>query len=100
MKNVFVEGIQGMGKSTLVNRLEAAVPELHVYREGDHSPWTWPGVRYFWFRIIAKQFAGFSQQGYRKTAFNETKHLPTFPRLQICRPPGKHRSGVYRCFCP
>ncbi len=32
MKNVFVEGIQGMGKSTLVNRLEAAVPELHVYR--------------------------------------------------------------------
>lgn len=38
MKNVFVEGIQGMGKSTLVNRLSAAVPELRVCREGDHSP--------------------------------------------------------------
>lgn len=38
MKNVFVEGIQGMGKSTLVSRLAAAVPELRVCREGDHSP--------------------------------------------------------------
>lgn len=38
MKNVFVEGIQGMGKSTLVNHLVAAVPELRVCREGDYSP--------------------------------------------------------------
>ncbi len=38
MKNVFVEGIQGMGKSTLVNRLTAVVPELRVCREGDYSP--------------------------------------------------------------
>ena len=38
MKNVFVEGIQGMGKSTLVNRLSAAFPELQVCREGDYCP--------------------------------------------------------------
>ena len=38
MKNIFVEGIQGMGKSTLVNRLAYAVPELKVCREGDYSP--------------------------------------------------------------
>lgn len=38
MKNVYVEGIQGMGKSTLVNRLAAAVPELRACREGDYSP--------------------------------------------------------------
>lgn len=38
IKNVFIEGIQGMGKSTLLNRLHAAVPELHVCREGDYSP--------------------------------------------------------------
>ncbi len=38
MKNVFVEGIQGTGKSTLVNRLSAAEAGFHVYREGDYSP--------------------------------------------------------------
>ena len=38
MKNIFVEGIQGMGKSTLVNRLAYTIPELKVCREGDFSP--------------------------------------------------------------
>lgn len=38
MKNIYVEGIQGMGKSTLVNHIHQAVPELHVCREGDYSP--------------------------------------------------------------
>lgn len=34
MKNIYIEGIQGMGKSTLVNCLSNAIPELHVCREG------------------------------------------------------------------
>ena len=38
MTNIFVEGIQGAGKSTLVNQLQEAVPELKVCREGDYSP--------------------------------------------------------------
>lgn len=38
MKNIYVEGIQGMGKSTLVNRICREKPELHVCREGDYSP--------------------------------------------------------------
>lgn len=38
MKNIFVEGIQGMGKSTLVNKLAYTIPELKVCREGDYSP--------------------------------------------------------------
>ncbi len=38
MKNIYIEGIQGMGKSTLVNCLSNAIPELHVCREGDYSP--------------------------------------------------------------
>lgn len=38
MKNVFVEGLQGMGKSTLVGRLAEALPQLRAYREGDYSP--------------------------------------------------------------
>ena len=38
MKNIFVEGIQGMGKSTLVNRISCEIPEFCVCREGDYSP--------------------------------------------------------------
>lgn len=38
MKNIFIEGIQGTGKSTLANSLSKAFPEFHVCREGDYSP--------------------------------------------------------------
>ena len=34
MKNIFVEGIQGSGKSTLINNIVKFNPELHVCREG------------------------------------------------------------------
>ena len=30
MKNIYVEGIQGLGKSTLVNSISNLFPELHV----------------------------------------------------------------------
>ncbi len=36
--NIFIEGTQGSGKSTLVTRLSKALPEYHPYREGDLSP--------------------------------------------------------------
>ncbi len=38
MTNIFVEGIQGAGKSTLVNSICEAVPRIKVCREGDYSP--------------------------------------------------------------
>lgn len=38
MKNIFVEGIQGSGKSTLIKNIVRFNPELHVCREGDYSP--------------------------------------------------------------
>ena len=38
MKNIFVEGIQGAGKSTLVHKISRLNPKLHVCREGDYSP--------------------------------------------------------------
>lgn len=38
MKNIFIEGIQGMGKSTLLNHIAAKIPEYQVCREGDYSP--------------------------------------------------------------
>ena len=38
MTNIFIEGIQGAGKSSLVQALTKELPELRVYREGDYSP--------------------------------------------------------------
>lgn len=36
MKNIFVEGIQGAGKSTLVNTISMLNPKLSICREGDY----------------------------------------------------------------
>ena len=36
--NYFIEGLQGAGKSTLVQKLSAHLPEHTVFREGDYSP--------------------------------------------------------------
>ena len=38
MKNIFIEGLQGMGKSTLLQAISQKAPEYHVCREGDYSP--------------------------------------------------------------
>ncbi len=37
-KNIFIEGIQGTGKTTLLRLLGQALPDYHVYWEGDYSP--------------------------------------------------------------
>lgn len=36
--NLFIEGLQGAGKSTLVNRLAGKLPNYTVLHEGDYSP--------------------------------------------------------------
>ena len=38
MRNIFVEGIQGAGKSTLTNALASCHPQYKVCREGDYNP--------------------------------------------------------------
>ena len=38
MHNIFIEGLQGMGKSTLLQKIAEKRPDLHVCREGDYSP--------------------------------------------------------------
>lgn len=38
MDNIFIEGIQGMGKSTLLSEIARQRPEYKVCREGDYSP--------------------------------------------------------------
>lgn len=37
-QSYFIEGLQGAGKSTLVNRLAVKYPEKKICREGDYTP--------------------------------------------------------------
>lgn len=36
--NFFIEGLQGSGKSTLVNKISKKYPDHTMFREGDYSP--------------------------------------------------------------
>lgn len=36
--NFFIEGLQGAGKSTLVQKLSGELKDYTVFREGDYSP--------------------------------------------------------------
>ena len=84
MKNVFVEGIQGSGKTTMVSRLSAAIPQLHVYKEGAYSP-----VELAWcawmtraeYEAALLQFADMSEV-IRENTFQEEEHLiVTYTRI-------------------
>ena len=44
--NYFVEGLQGSGKSTLINRLSERHPDCQPVREGEYSP-----VELAWVRL-------------------------------------------------
>ena len=38
MDNLYIEGLQGMGKSTLLRRIKQQIPEYSICEEGDYSP--------------------------------------------------------------
>lgn len=47
MKNIFVEGIQGMKKSALLQEIFTRLPETRICREGDYSSVELAGARSF-----------------------------------------------------
>lgn len=48
--NLFVEGLQGSGKSTLVQKISEKLPEYTAVREGDYSP-----VELVWCAYVTKE---------------------------------------------
>ena len=77
MKNIFIEGIQGMGKSTLLNSIISAVPNLHICREGDYSPvelaWcTWMTKKEY--EQVLKHYDSL-QNEIKKNTFREQEHF-------------------------
>lgn len=84
MKNVFIEGIQGMGKSTLLNRIITAIPELHICREGDYSPidlaWcTWMTKKEY--EEILERFKLIQNEIIKNTVQEHTHFVVTYTKI-------------------
>jgi len=84
MKNIFVEGIQGMGKSTLVNKLAYAIPDLKVCREGDFSPvdlaWcTWMTKEQY--ESVLEKYAPIQEEIVKKTVIDETHYITSYTQI-------------------
>lgn len=93
MKNIFVEGIQGMGKSTLVNKLAGEFPQLHICREGDYSPvdlaWcTWMTKEDY--EAVLKRYASIYDEIKKNTVKEDGKYIITYTKI-ITDIPGFHK---------
>lgn len=93
MDNVFIEGIQGMGKSTLLQEIAGKRPEYRVCREGDYSP-----VELAWCGWMDQEQYGGVLERYgairgqiEANTFREGEHyIVTYTRI-ITDIPGFHR---------
>ena len=93
MKNIFVEGIQGMGKSTLVNRIHQEKPELKVCREGDYSPidlaWcTWMSKEEY--ESVLERYAEIRDEIEKNTVEENGHFIITYTKI-ITDIPGFHK---------
>lgn len=93
MKNVFVEGIQGMGKSTLMNSIFSAVPEFHICREGDYSPvdlaWcTWMSKEEY--EAVLERYACIRDEIVKNTVQENGHFIVTYTKI-LTDIPGFHK---------
>ena len=93
MKNIFVEGIQGMGKSTLVNRLAYTVPGLQACREGDYSPvdlaWcTWMTKEQY--EAALEKYASMQEDIKKKTVVDGDHYVVSYTQV-LTDIPGFHK---------
>ena len=85
MKNIFIEGVQGMGKSTLVSHLSGALAQLRVCREGDYSPvdlawcaWMTPDAH----AAQLERFAALKDEIFRNTVCEGEHRIVTYTKIR------------------
>lgn len=93
MKNIFIEGIQGMGKSTLMNRIAKQYPKLHICREGDFSPvdlaWcTWMTREEY--EHVLEKYAPMREEIMQYTVQEQEHYITTYLRI-LTDIPGFHK---------
>ena len=97
MRNIFVEGIQGSGKSTLVNRISELNTgqnrKLHVCREGDYSPidlaWcTWMSEQEY--ENILEKYDSIRDEIVKNTVREQEHYIISYTKI-ITDIPGFHK---------
>ena len=83
-KNLFIEGIQGTGKSTLSRKLAKALPEFHVYHEGDISPvelaWCSYMKKEVWEEMLQK-YPALAEEIKEKTQIEGEYYITAYTRI-------------------
>lgn len=83
-KNIFIEGVPGTGKSTLLNRLAQERPEYRVYREGDLSPVELAWCSYMTkeaYEKMLRQYPGFIKEIREQTKVEEGRYIVAYTRI-------------------
>lgn len=93
MKNVFVEGLQGMGKSMLLQKLSEKYPTYQVCREGDYCPVELAWCSYLteqeYYQILDK-FLSIKEEIKKWTVKEEDNYIVMYTRI-ITDEPGFHK---------
>lgn len=91
--NIFIEGIQGTGKSTLLQAIHESAPGFQVCREGDYSPvdlaWcTWMNEEEY--RAALGRYPGLRQEIEKNTFREEDRYIVTYTKI-LTDIPGFHK---------
>lgn len=93
MHNIFIEGIQGMGKSTLLQKIAEKRPDLHVCREGDYSPvelawcaWMTEGEYY----AMKERYPALQKELETNTFGEDERYIVTYTKI-LTDIPGFHK---------
>lgn len=93
MKSIFVEGLQGMGKSTLIQKLSLLYPDARVYREGDYCPVELAWCSYVTqeeYHYILEKYQEIEEEIKKWTVFEDGMYVVMYTRI-ITDIPGFHK---------
>lgn len=82
--NYFIEGIQGSGKTTMLEKMTQDNPKLKAYREGDFSPveLAWCAyVSHSQYEIIIKKYANLAGEIKKNTVKEGEMYIITYTRI-------------------
>lgn len=91
--NYFIEGIQGAGKSTLVERLASHFPNYRVYREGDYNPVELAWCAYMTeqqYESVLAKYDSLRKEIIANTHTEDDRRIVTYTRI-ITDVPGFHK---------
>lgn len=84
MKNIFIEGIQGTGKTTLLRLLGQQQPDYHVYWEGDYCPVELAWCTYMTeeeYQQTLKDFPDLTEEIQKRTTKEGNRYIVEYTRI-------------------